>query len=98
MAGALGAAGGWGGGGNDVLDAVAGACTAVVARRPPAIGEAQLGERVPPVLPQEVLVEPGGEVVPRQYLVLGAMAVGVPVDRQAVLFHGVLPEADVEVL
>src|SRR4051794_36589781 len=98
LAGALGAAGRWGGRGNDVLDAVASACAAVVARRPPAIGEADLGEGVAPVLPQEVLVQPGGQVVPRQHLVLGAMAVGVPVDRQAVLFHRVLPQADVEVL
>src|SRR5689334_5625285 len=60
LTGALGAAGRWGGRGNDVLDAVAGACAAVVARRPPAIGEPQLRERVAPVLPQEVLVQAGG--------------------------------------
>ena len=45
--------------------AVAGAGAAVVAGRPPAVGQAELGEGVPPVLPQEVPVQAGREVVPR---------------------------------
>ena len=75
LAGALAAAGGRDGRGHDVLDAVAGAGAAVVARGPAAVLEADLGEGVAPVLPEEVLVEPGREVVPRQGLVLGAVAV-----------------------
>ena len=49
---------------------VVGAHPAVVARRPPAIGEPVLGQRGLPVLPEEVLVQPGRDVVPRQDLVL----------------------------
>ena len=75
LAGALAAAGRRDGRGDDVLDAVAGAGAAVVAGRPAAVLEADLGEGVAPVLPEEVLVEPGREVVPRQHLVLGAVAV-----------------------
>src|SRR5262245_48137615 len=55
LTGALRSPRGRGGRSNDVLDAVAGTCSAVVARRPPTIGEAHLGEGVAPVLPQEIL-------------------------------------------
>ena len=65
LAGALAAAGGRDGRGDDVLDAVAGAGAAVVAGRPAAVLEADLGQGVAPVLPEEVLVQAGREVVPR---------------------------------
>ena len=95
---ALAAAGGRGGRGDDVLDAVAGAGAAVVARGPAAVGQADLGEGVLPVHPEEVLVQAGGEVVPGQDLVLGAVPVDVPVGVEAALGHGVEPQALVEVL
>ncbi len=96
LAGALAAARGGDRRGHDVLEAVAGAHAAVVAGRPAAVLEAALGQRGLPVLPEEVAVEPGGDVVPRQHLVLGAVAVDVPVDGEALGGHGVLPAAEVE--
>ena len=98
LAGALAAAGGRRGRGHDVLDAVAGAGAAVVAGRPAAVGQADLGQRVLPVLPQEVLVEAGRDVVPRQDLVLGAVAVDVPLEVEAVVGHGLEPQVEAEVL
>ena len=98
LARALAAAGGRHRRGDDVLDAVAGAHAAVVARRPAAVLEPAAGERGLPVVPQEVLVEPGGEVVPRQHLVLGAVAVDVPVERQALGSHRLVPAVEVEAL
>src|SRR6185436_12417869 len=98
LAGALAPAGRWAGRRHDVLDAVAGAGTAVVAGGPAAVLEAELVEGVAPVLPEEVLVEAGREVVPRQDLVLVAVPVDVPVDRQAVTGHGVDPQLHVELL
>src|SRR5690606_581169 len=71
---------------------------AVVAGGPPAVGQADLGERVLPVLPQEILVEAGRDVVPRQDLVLGAVPVDVPVDVEAVVGHGLEPQVEAEVL
>ena len=55
-----------------MLDAVAGAGPAVVARRPAAVLNDRLSLRraALPVLPQEVLVEPRGQMVPRQHLPL----------------------------
>src|SRR5688572_25176909 len=81
-----------------MFDAVAGAGAAVVARRPPAVLEARLHQRVLPVLPQEVGMEPGADVRPRQDLVAVAMAVHVPVDVEAVPCHGVGPPVQGEVL
>ena len=81
-----------------MLDAVAGAHTAVVAGRPPAVRDTGPPQRVLPVLPEEVAVEPGRDVVPGQHLVVGAVPVHVPVDREAVAGHGGLPEGEVEVL
>ena len=83
LAGALAAAGRRHGRGDDVLDAVAGAGAAVVAGGPAAVRQADLGEGVAPVLPEEVLVQAGREVVPRQDLVLGAVAVDVPLEVEA---------------
>ena len=80
-----------------MLDPVAGARPAVVARCPAAVLEPDLVEGVAPVLPQEVLVETDRQVVPGQHLVLGAMAMGVPVDGQAGPLGGVDPEVAVEV-
>lgn len=98
LAGALAATGRRHRRGDDVLDAVAGAGAAVVARDPAAVLEADLVEGIPPVLPEEVLVQPGGEVVPGQCLVLMAMAVYVVLEGHAVACHGVGPELQVEVL
>ena len=98
LAGALAAAGGRDGRGHDVLDGVAGAGAAVVAGGPAAVLEAQLVERVAPVLPEEVLVEPGGDVVPGQDLVLVAVAVDVPLDVEPVAGHGLVPGVLAEVL
>ena len=68
---------------HDVLEGVVGAHPAVVAGRPPAIGEPVLGEGGLPVVPQEVVVQPGGDVVPRQHLVAGAVPGHVPVGIEA---------------
>src|SRR5690606_23887400 len=51
---------------------------AVEARRPPAVLDLTLLERVQPVLPQPLLVQAGVDVVPRQHLVLAALPGGVP--------------------
>ena len=59
---------------------------------------ARLGEGVPPVLPEEVLVQAGREVVPRQHLVLGAVAVHVPVDREPAAAMASVPEVEPEAL
>src|SRR5690606_525622 len=83
---------------DDVLDAVAGAGAAVVAGGPAAVLEADLVEGVAPLLPQEVLVQAGREVVPGEHLVLGAVAVAVPVHVEAVGLHGRLPALQAEVL
>src|SRR5947199_3857163 len=69
LAGALAAARRRPRGGDDVFDAVAGAGAAVVARRPPAVLHAGLGQRVLPVLPEEVLVQAGRHMSPREDLV-----------------------------
>src|SRR3954452_10418278 len=58
---------------------------AVVAGRPPAVLDLDLGglghgARVLPVGPEPVLVEAGVEVVPRQHLVVAALAQGVPLE------------------
>ena len=98
LARALAAAGRRHGRGHHVLDAEAGAGAAVVARGPPAVGQPVLGQGVLPVLPQEVPVQAGRDVVPGQHLVLGP----VPVDRvlqgQPVGGQGVGPQVEVEVL
>src|SRR5262249_57484665 len=82
----------------EVLDGGGGTGGGVGGRGPPRMGEAHLGEGVAPVLPQEILVETGGDVVPRKDFVVGAMAVDVPVDRKTVLLHRVLPACEVELL
>src|SRR6476661_1626769 len=85
-------------GSHDMLDRVARADTAVVARRPAAILDARLSECGLPVVPQEVGVQAGGDVRPGQHLVLGAVAIHVPVDREAVRGHRLVPPGDVEAL
>src|SRR4029079_7878842 len=84
--------------GDDVFDREAGTHAAVVARRPAAVLDTGLGERVLPVAPQEVLVEPGRQVIPGEDLVLGAVAMDVPVERQALGLHRPLPATEVEAL
>ena len=98
LAGALAPTGGRDRGGDDVLDAEAGAGAAVVAGRPAAVLEADLGQGVAPVLPQEVLVEAGRDVVPREHLVLGAVAVDDLLEAEPVALEGLEPEVEVEVL
>src|SRR3712207_8292385 len=53
----------------------------VVAGGPPAVGDLLLGQRVLPVVPEPLLVQPGVQVVPGQDLVLATLAGGVPVER-----------------
>ena len=69
--------------GHHVLEGVVGAHPAVVAGSPPAIGEAVLGQGRLPVVPEEVVVQTGGDVVPGQHLVAGAVAGHVPVGIEA---------------
>src|SRR5262249_60309598 len=70
----------------------------VVAGRPATVLPPGLGGGCLPVLPQEVGVEPGRDVGPGQHLVLGAVAVHVPVDREPLGGHGVLPQVERELL
>ncbi len=81
-----------------VLDPEPGAGPAVVARGPPAVLEAVLGQGLLEVLPQEVPVQPGRDVVPGQHLVLVAVAVHVVVEDQARPLERLLPQTEVEVL
>src|ERR671920_1275047 len=62
------------------LGAVGRADSAVVAGGPPAVGDLLLAERLLPVVPEPLLVQPGVQVVPGQDLVLAALAGGVPVE------------------
>src|SRR5689334_2677943 len=75
---------------------------AVEARRPPAVVLLELGERVLPVLPEPLLVQPGVEMVPGQNLVLVALACGEPGHVDAVprehLGRGLRPPLEREVL
>ena len=59
LSGALAASGGRRRRGHHVLDAVAGAHAAVVAGRPPAVLDPGLGQGGLPVVPEEVVVQPG---------------------------------------
>src|SRR5207245_923800 len=94
----LTAPGGGHGRGNHVLDAVPGAGTTVVTGRPAAVLDAGPRQGVFPVLPQEVAMQPGGDVLPRQELVRVAVPVHVVVDRQPMGRHRFLPQRQAEVL
>src|SRR5262245_61627442 len=83
---------------HDVLERVVGADAAVVTRRPATVRKAVLVQRGLPVLPEEVPVQPGRDVIPRQHLVGGAMPGHVPVGVEALGGHGVEPPAEVEPL
>ena len=83
---------------HDVLDAVPGAHPTVVARCPPAVLDPAACERRLPVVPQEVLVQPGAQVIPRQDLVDGAMTEHVPVERETLGLHRLGPAIEVEAL
>src|SRR2546423_15154168 len=80
-----------------MLDRVPSAGAAVVTGRPAAVFEAELGERVLPVLPEEVLVQPGGEVVPREHLVLVPVAVDGVLQGEAGGSETVEPQVEAEV-
>src|SRR6266540_2810238 len=83
---------------DDVLERVIGAHPAVVARRPPAIGETVLVQRGLPVLPEEIAVQSGRDVVPRQDLVRRAMARDIPVGIEPLGRHRVEPPIQIEAL
>src|SRR6266511_1664700 len=83
---------------DDVLERVIGAHPAVVARRPPAIGETVLVKRGLPVLPEEIAVQSGRDVVPRQDLVRRAMARDIPVGIEPLGRHRVEPPVQIEAL
>src|SRR5882757_3247018 len=57
----------------------------VETRRPAAVVQLGLGQRVLPVLPEPFLVEAGVQVLPWQRLVLAAFAGGVPIEVHASL-------------
>src|SRR5690606_37310576 len=80
------------------LGAHGGADAAVVARSPAAVFDLGARDGVLPVLPEPLAVEPGVEVVPRQDLVLLALARGVPVDVDAAPLGGGHPPLEGEVL
>src|SRR6185437_6173540 len=98
LASALAAAGRGDRGGDDVLQAEPGAGAAVVAGGPPAVLEAGAGQGLLPVLPQEVPVEAGGDVVPRQGLVGVTVPVHHLVEGQPLGGQGLFPAGQVEVL
>ena len=98
LPGALAPAGGRDRRGHDVLERVVGAHPAVVAGGPPAVGEAVRGQGRLPVVPEEVAVQTGGDVVPREDLVLGAVPGDVPVGVEALGRHGVEPAVEHEAL
>src|SRR5580704_15760168 len=60
---------------HDVLQAEPGAGTAVVAGGPAAVLDRHPGQRVLPVAPEEVAVQPGRDVVPGERLVARPLAV-----------------------
>src|SRR5262245_10123545 len=83
---------------DDVFDAVAGAHPAVVARGPAAVLDPAGVERRLPVVPQEVLVQPGAQMVPRQDLTGRAMSVHVPVEGESLRLHRLGPAREGEAL
>ncbi len=81
-----------------MLDPITSARATVVAGRPPAILKAQLVKRIAPVVPKEVLVKPGIEMIPREDFVFFSMPVGEELNRQPTIGHRSVPFFDVEVL
>src|SRR6266566_2706378 len=71
---------------------------AVEARRPAAVVLLVLRQRVLPVGPEPVLVQPGVQVVPGQHLGLAAFPGGVPVEVDPGVFAGLYPPLVREVL
>src|SRR4051794_13150820 len=84
--------------GDDVLERVIGAYAAVVTGCPAAVGKAVLVQRGLPVLPEEIAMQPGRDVIPRQDLVCGAMPRHVPVGVETLGCHRVEPAAELEAL
>src|SRR5436309_1431112 len=64
---------------DDVLERVVGAHAAVVTRCPPAVRKAVLVQGGLPVLPEEITMQPGRDVIPGQDLVGGAVPCDVPI-------------------
>ena len=75
-----------------------GAGPAVVAWRPAAVLHPCLGQGVLPVGPEEVAVQPGRDVIPRQRLVFVPVAVGHLGQAQPLRRQGLLPQREVETL
>src|SRR5947209_10395757 len=82
----------------EVLERVIGAHAAVVTRCPPAVRKAVLVQRGLPVLPEEIAMQPGRDVIPGQDLIGGAVPCHVPVGVEALGCHRVEPAAEVEAL
>src|SRR6266542_1748698 len=83
---------------DDVLERVVGAHTAVVTGRPAAVGKTVLVQRGLPVLPEEIAMQPGRDVVPGKDLVGGAMPRHIPVGIETLGRHRVEPAAELETL
>src|SRR6516225_253601 len=85
--------------GDDVLEAEAGAGPAVVARGPAAVLDGlrlRTGQRVLPVAPEEVAVQPRRDVIPGQRLVLVSGAMAQLVEAETLGGQGVGPQGEVE--
>src|SRR4029077_20707752 len=98
LPGALAPACGRNGRGHHVLDSEPGARAAVVARRPTAILEPVLGKGLLEVLPEEVAVQSGRNVIPGQDFVLVAMAVHDLADIETGGLERVRPQLQIEML
>ena len=83
----LAATRGWRGRGDNVLDSIASACAAVIAGRPPAILEPDFVERIAPVVPEEVLMKSGVEMIPGEDFVFFSMPVGEELDVKTMVLH-----------
>ena len=81
-----------------MLERVVGAHPTVVAGGPATVGEPVRGQGRLPVVPEEVAVQTGGDVVPREDLVVGAVPGDVPVGVEALGGHRVEPAVEHEAL
>src|SRR5664280_3488928 len=84
--------------GHHVFDPETGARPAVVAGGPPTVLQTVVGQCIEPVLPQEVAVQAGREVVPGQHLALGPVPVDAVLEGQLVRSQGIRPQQQIEVL
>src|SRR5580704_7257314 len=83
---------------HDVLQAEPGAGAAVVAGGPAAVLDGHPGQRVLPVAPEEVTVQPGGDVVPGERLAARPLPVAHLLGAQALGRQGRLPQRQGEAL